>query len=455
MRDLLITLVVFGSLPFIFKKPYLGVIMWVWLSVMSPQTQAWGFAQSFPFAAIVAGTTMTAMLFNRIPKSIPANSVTFVLAAFTFWMCVTTIFAFEPERSYATWNQVMKIMLMTFVSLALIKTKEQIQQFIWIIVLSLGYYGVKGGIFTIASGGTSLVFGPGGTFMGGNNELALGLVTIIPMIWYLHITTEHKWIRRGLLLMVLLCVASAIGSYSRGALLGLGAIGTFLWLKSQQKLRVGLLLVIIFPIVVMFMPDRWSNRMDTIETYQKDESAQGRINAWWMTFNLAKDRPLVGGGYAIYDSIRYAKYALRPSPILVAHSVYFQALGEHGFVGLALYLMLGIGTWINGRWVIRHTLKDDNLRWAFNLATMIQVSLIGFAVGGAFLSLLYFDVPYYLMVAMISLRVLVASEVKSRIAVAKTNTPRNTTRQFGPQPVLRRRPEATRTPPAKDTVLNK
>ncbi len=97
-----------------------------------------------------------------------------------------------------------------------------------------------------------------------------------------------------------------------------------------------------------------------------------------------------------------------------AHSIYFQALGEHGFVGLGLYLLLGLMTWRTGSWIVRNTAKHPEYRWATDLATMIQVSLIGFAVGGTFLSLLYFDVPYYLMTAMVVTRVLVEKELKEK-----------------------------------------
>ena len=59
MRDTLVALLVFGSLPFIFKKPYFGAVMWIWISVMNLHSQGWGWARTFPFAAIVSATTST------------------------------------------------------------------------------------------------------------------------------------------------------------------------------------------------------------------------------------------------------------------------------------------------------------------------------------------------------------------------------------------------------------
>jgi hypothetical protein len=50
---------------------------------------------------------------------------------------------------------------------------------------------------------------------------------------------------------------------------------------------------------------------------------------------------------------------------------------------------------------------------------MIQVSMLGFATGGAFLSLLYYDVPYYLMAAMVVAGTLVEKALADEAAAAK------------------------------------
>ncbi len=159
--------------------------------------------------------------------------------------------------------------------------------------------------------------------------------------------------------------------------------------------------------------------MDTINTYEDDGSVQGRFNAWGMAFNLAKDRPLVGAGFEVATPELFDRYAPDVTDLpRAAHSIYFQALGEHGFVGLGLYLLLGFLTWRTGVWIIRNTRGLNEYRWAFSMASMIQVSLIGYAVGGAFLSLLYFDVPYYLMIAMVATRCIVEKELEEKAALA-------------------------------------
>jgi probable O-glycosylation ligase (exosortase A-associated) len=406
MRDLLIALIVFGSLPFILKSPATGVLMWIWISVMNPHSQTWGFASSFPFAFIIAIATLVSLALSRHPKNLPLTPVTATLICLVLWMNVTLPFSLFYSSALIQWEKVMKIMLMTFVCLAVIKSRSDVQRLIWMITVSLGYYGIKGGIFTLRSGGSFKVWGPGGTFIAGNNEIALALIMVIPIMYYLHQNVSNRWVRWALIASMLLSGLASLGSYSRGAFLAIAAMSIFMWIKSRKKMAFGLLMILTIPIMLAFMPAEWDNRMNTIHDYQSDGSAQGRINAWYMAYNLAKDR-FFGGGFEIYNQSTFSAYAPNPSDVHAAHSNYFQILGEHGFVGLGLYLLLGITTWRCASWIIDNTRKHESLHWAASLSRMLQTSLVGFFVGGAFLSLAYFDVPYYLMAVLVITRVIV------------------------------------------------
>jgi putative inorganic carbon (HCO3(-)) transporter len=418
MRDIFVTILVFASLPLIFKKPYWGPALWIWISVMNPHAQGWGFARSFPFAAIIAAVMLVSLLVYKGDKKLPMVPTTMVFIFFMFWMSLTSVFAIHPDLVYTQWNKVMKIFGMTLVIMMLMKERKHIEMAIWSIVISLGYYGVKGGIFTIRSGGSDRVWGPSGTFIDGNNEIALALVMVIPLMFYLMKITTNKWGRYAFMASMGLCAFASLGSYSRGALLAIVAMGGFLWLKSKEKLTVGLVLALLVPVLLLAMPSQWHARMDSIGEYKADESAMGRVNAWYMATNLALARPL-GGGFEIYDAGVFRLYAPVPEDIHAAHSIYFQVLGEHGFLGLFLYLALGVLTWRNGSWVIKNSKLDPELKWAAELVPLLQVSMLGFAVGGAFLSLAYFDVPYYVMAAMIATRLLVERHLKANKDLAR------------------------------------
>lgn len=419
MRDIVITLIVFGSLPLIFKRPWIGILMWIWISVMNPHRLGWGFAFNYPFAQLIAGVTMVALVLTRDPKTLPRSPIVWTLLAFSSWMAVTTLFAFAPGESVDLLVRMWKTTVMTIVMMMLVKKREHIYMVAWALAVSLGYYGIKGGIFTVASGGSSIVWGPEGSYIEGNNEVALAFITIIPIMFFLVQVSTNKWIKRGMLATMALCAMAALGSYSRGALIGMAAMLLFLWWKSPKKALMGMVMVLLIPVGIAFMPAKWTERMDTINTYQQDSSAMGRINAWKMATNLALDRPLVGGGFAIWNGNIFARYAPVPADVHAAHSIYFQALGEHGFVGLGLYLALAILTIKRCMWLNRVTAKRDDLKWASQLATMVQVSMLGFAVGGAFLSLVYYDVPYYLIALIVCTSYIVENTLKAEAAAAK------------------------------------
>jgi probable O-glycosylation ligase (exosortase A-associated) len=144
----------------------------------------------------------------------------------------------------------------------------------------------------------------------------------------------------------------------------------------------------------------------------------GRLNAWGMAINLANDRPFVGGGFETFNLEIFRRYAPDPAYFQGAHSIYFQMLGEHGYVGLMLFLLLWILVWRDASWIINRSRNQSELRWASDLARMIQVSLVGYAVGGAFLNRAYFDLPYDLLVALVLTRLLVQKELTGLAAKA-------------------------------------
>jgi probable O-glycosylation ligase (exosortase A-associated) len=277
---------------------------------------------------------------------------------------------------------------------------------VWVMALSLGFYGVKGGVFTVLHGGVYRVQGPMNTFIGGNNEIALALIMTVPLLRFLQLQATKWWVQLGFGAGILLSGIAIIGSQSRGALIGIVAMGAFLWLKSRNKLVITLAVILVAGSVLMIMPEKWHQRMATIETYQQDRSAIGRISAWWTAYHLAKDR-LTGGGFETFRWAVFMKYSPTPDLRHDAHSIYFEVLGEHGFPGLALFLAIGLATWHTARGVIRRAKTLPDSKWAADLAAMIQVSLVGYAAAGAFLGMAYFDFYYALIALTVALRMVV------------------------------------------------
>ncbi len=400
MRDLFVLGVFTGLLPFALRHTWIGVLLWTWISIMNPHKLAFGFAYDAPFAAVAAGVTLLSMLVSRDKLSMPSSPVVKVLFAFVIWMCITTAASFFPALSSEQLSKVLKIQLMTVVALLALKERKHIELFIWVNVLSIGFYGFKGGLFTIANGGGERVLGPAGGFFEGNNELAVALVIVIPLMNFLRLHTSRLWVRYGLMVLMLLSAVAVLGTQSRGALLAVVAMGLMMWFRSARKVATGLFLGGFAMVLFAFMPSSWESRMNTIENFQDDSSAMGRIEAWKMTINLA-NRHFFGGGFEIYRPDIYALFA-PDSPFQTgAHSIYFSVLGEHGYLGLILFLCIWVMAFGVANQIRREAKKQDETVWLHNLASMCQVSLVGYLVGGSFLALAYFDLPYNILVVLV------------------------------------------------------
>lgn len=365
---------------------------------MNPHSHSYR-AATMPVAFVAVTVTLVGLLLTRDRQNPFLGPPVWALLAFTVWICITLPFSIYFEPSLVLWERSMKIYLMLFVTLSLINTRLKLDVFVWVIAVSLGFYGVKGGLFTLVTGGGAKVWGPGG-FLSENNALGLAMLMTIPLMRYLQLRSTVRWQKYAFAAAMILTAFAVVGTQSRGALLGLGAMATFLWWKSKKKFFLAIALVVVATALLAFMPETWWSRMDTMRTYEEDGSAMGRINAWWMAWNMAQHR-FFGGGFDIYTLEQFILYAPNPTDVHAAHSIYFQVLGEHGFVGLFLFLTIGVTTWLTAAKAIALARKDPVHQWAGDLGAMTQVSMVGYATGGAFLSLSYWDLPYNYMVAVV------------------------------------------------------
>jgi probable O-glycosylation ligase (exosortase A-associated) len=415
MRDLVLSALVAAALLMVFKHPVIGAYLWAWLSLMNPHKMTYGFARALPFAQMAAIATLLALVFTKKRQPLPRNGIAKLQIALLLWMTFTSFFALAPEdQVLARWVFVLKIQFMLFVTWMLVRDAKEIRWLVWVVVLSVAYFGVKGGIFTIMTGGGSRVWGPPGGMLEENNALAVALVMLLPLMYFLRETETRSWVRHALTFMMITCAFSVLGSQSRGALLALVAMAFFLGLKSKYPVRASVVLLCIVGLAIAFMPDTWSTRMETIKTYGDDGSAMSRIWTWTTLWNVAVDRPFYGAGFGADHPIIFDRYAPTEGVfeqfagrVYVAHSIYFQMLGEHGFIGLGLFLALLATTWFTARRVARRAAQDTEFdAWMPSLMRMVQVSMIGYLVGGAFLSLAYLDLPYYIFALVVLCEVL-------------------------------------------------
>jgi probable O-glycosylation ligase (exosortase A-associated) len=213
----------------------------------------------------------------------------------------------------------------------------------------------------------------------------------------------------ALLASMALITVAVIGSYSRGAFLAVIAVALFLWWKSKNRLVIGLGVLPMLPLLFLAMPSDWHERMGTITEYQQDASAMGRINAWTYSFNVANAR-LTGGGLDSWSAETFALWAPDPDAVHAAHSIYFSVLADHGWIGLLFFVGIYLAAWRQASLLIKACSEQPEWRWMADLSRMFQVSLVAYAVGGAFLSLSYYDLPWHIVCILVLMRTLLEEQ---------------------------------------------
>lgn len=402
MRDISLSAIIMALIPICILRPWIGILVWYWFGLMNPHKLTWGFARDMPWAIMIGGALLFGLLIAKDRRPIPKSPEITLMLAFLVFCVFTTMFAWAPEFAWQELDKVAKIILMTIVATMLIYGKDRIYALLLVIGFSIGFYGVKGGIFTILTGGANRVQGPESTFIGGNTFLGLALVMVFPLLIVLARMEDRLWLKRALLWTGWFCALSAVFTYSRGALLGLAVVLPLLFLKTNKKFLV---LVAVVPIILFgkdLLPDKLVNRAETIETYQEDNSAMQRIRAWNVAWHIALDRPLTGAGFEFeyspneqrwfsYMDPKYLQYGPKTHS---AHSIYFQVLGQHGFIGLGLFLALLI-TGVFRLWKLSMQAKSvAGAEWIGHAATGLYIGTLGYMISGAFLNLAYFDLMY-------------------------------------------------------------
>jgi probable O-glycosylation ligase (exosortase A-associated) len=413
-----LTAFVFAMLPICLAHPWIGMLMWAWLGYMNPHRLTWHFAHEMPYAIMVAIATLVGLLFTKDRKPIPWVRETYLLSALWLLFTLSTVFALYPSDAWGRLFFVSKILLFTYVPLLLLQDRKRLKWFLLVIALSIGFYGLKGGIWSIGRGGTGRVVMPDETMFGGTNGAALALNMVLPMLFYLAREEENRWLRRLLWTTFAFSIVAVLFTYSRGGLIGLCAILLVFAAKSRKLVRATVALAAAYVFVMNFAPPQWFDRMDTIRTYEEDRSAQARLDAWYMAYRLALDRPLLGGGFDSIGQPEVVNWYLPGRPVfeVSAHSIYFTLMGEHGFLGLGLFLTLVASSLLTLRSLRRgRTLPS----WVRSYSHMLEVSLVAYLVNGAFLSVAYIDLFYHVITCVILLKVLADRETHKDATAGK------------------------------------
>lgn len=413
MRDL----VLLAVLPFlvyaIFQRPFIGLGMWIWTAMFFPNGWVYGIAGNIRYNLLFTGLTIFVYLMSKEKSRLQLGQLGGLVVLFFLWTTLTTFFGLAPsELAWEFWGRLAKIMTLFLFILLIMNEKLHVDFFLWCLVLSLGFFAGLEGLKYVASGGGHRIEGMARHVIGDRNDLALSLAMLLPICFYMlsEFGERHKVLRLGLLCLISAVIISIVGTHSRGGLVALLSVGAYLFMQSDRKLLFSFLIIIFGVVFVGLIPEEWYARMDTISSAGSDDSFMGRVVAWKLSFILAVQHPLMGGGFKALEhfpvwsalSIDFPQYSFFYTGTAVpdtfrshaAHSIYFQVLGDHGFVGLILFMSILILAFLKTGHIATRNRDAQGPKWITDLSTMLRLSIFAYAVGGAALSFAYFDLIY-------------------------------------------------------------
>jgi probable O-glycosylation ligase (exosortase A-associated) len=388
MRDVAVVLALLVSVPVCVLWPWAGAVTWGWLGFMLPHRLVSGLAFGVYLGWIPVVATLVGLA--RAPARYPLPRSREMRLMLVFWaFCVlTTVAATQPQNAWPRFVELSRILVMMLAVMALSLERRRLELLMWLTALVLAWYALEGAAWVCWTGGAEPLYGPRASDIENNNDLAPALISVLPFFVFLGRHAPRAWMRRGALVLFAVTIVAILGTYSRGAVLGLGAV--LLLLTAYRQWRGLAMAAIAFSVFFTCTnPQKWFDRVGTIFTYTQDKSASMRLDEWYVALRIGLDHPLLGAGFRPFTAGLYQRYIPGSHDYHDAHNLFLQVFAEHGFPGLALYVAVLGSTLLTLRRIARSPPTAPRATWSQDCARMLLIGLVGYVVDGLFECLSY------------------------------------------------------------------
>lgn len=408
LRDLLVFGIVLLSLPASFRRPFVGLLVFSWLAYMRPQDLCWSFARDMRLSFYVAMAMIVGWWANERGRRAFAtwDVRTRLMVALGALVLVSYAQARDQEEYVTRYLfEFLKIIVIALFTSGQVDTRQRFRTMVAMIAVCLAFFGVKGGVFGVLTGGATILRGPGG-MLEDNNDFALALVMNIPLLWYMGSSERSiRHVYRASRIGIVLTVLTILLTHSRGAFLALVSTAVWMAWRTGNLLRaMGGLAVSVMAFFV-FAPRSVLERMATIGD-TTDSSAMARLQSWSVALRMIEANPVFGVGVRNFQSsyLNYASVArVDAKTTYVAHNSYLQIWAESGSIAFVAYLALLLSVFVTCRRVYKMGVVRPDLRWAMDYARMMEATTVGFMVGAVFLNRGHFDLVYHWIALVTSL----------------------------------------------------
>lgn len=419
MRDLVFVAYLALMIGLAFKRPFLMVPIYLYIDIVSPQRLTYVLLNSVPISAIAFLLAFGAFLLvddKRDSRFSWRQALIIVLLVYCFY---TTQHADFPLEAKEKWDWVWKSLIFGIFLPFTLRTRLRIETIILSIVLCVSSIIVTGGIKTALSGGG---YGQLNLMVDNNTGLyessiiSTVAIAIIPLILWLArygtIIKPGRVMWAYSLALIGACLLIPIGTEARTGLLCIALLMLMMLYKAKRKLLYTSGIVLMGLAAIPFLPASFTQRMDTIQNYQGDQSASTRLAVWKWTWDYVQLHP-GGGGFDAYRSNSFTYDAVRiekeggASKVVrmqitdkgrAYHNSYFEVLGEQGFFGLIIWLLIGGLTVIATHRIYKQYVKSEapDEQWIAPLAWALQQALFIYLLGAFFVGIAY--QPVYFMI---------------------------------------------------------
>ncbi len=411
-RDILMIILGVGCVPIALYNAFYGLLAYFWLSFMSPQSLVWDDRVREARFTLAVGSVMAYRAALTFGPRFRIRLPSLIFVAFWGWMAVCTWNSTHVEQSLVFLEKFSKIGLAAILMTGLVRTREQLKWTIILLAACPGFYAIKLGLFLLGGATATHHGGPLGM---DNNDIAMFISMGIPMLAFSVVEMTNKWARRIFIAAAVLAVPAVIVGESRGGMLAMVAAGLMTLGRKTAWWKAVFLGAVAIPLAIALVPPSTMARYKTIESYEKDGSAVARLRAWNTATRMVQASPLVGVGVSAETfMLEYTKYMDNKDDYPhVAHSVWFTTLSGMGYPGLILFIAMIVSVFATNfrtRYLASRYLGEDG-EWARQYASMIDTTLIAYAIAGSFLSQMGFEYVYAILMLSVPLYVITSEEV--------------------------------------------
>lgn len=412
MRDLVLLAFVAAVVAMGFRRPFLWVLLYIYVDIVAPQKVGYGFITSISLSMLCFIAAFAGYILLDSKKGSRFTLRQGLIVTLLLWCGYTTLTADFPEPAAEKWDWVWKsLVFAAFLPLTL-RTKLRLEAAALVMVLSAASIIISAGIKTVLSGGgygtlVSLVQDNSGLYEG--STLSTVAIAMIPLIIWVarhgSIFTERKPAMVFAAALVFAALLVPIGTQTRTGLICIAVLGVLLMRTARYRFVYAGLAALGLLVALPFLPASYTQRMTTITEYQADESASTRVAVWRWTLDYVQENPLGGGFDAFlgnsftYDMRQTVEVGNTETVVYqevtdegrAYHSAFFEVLGEQGYPGFAIWAVLqGLGLLHMER--IRRRYRDSEdpaeKRW-HALATALQNGQGVYLVGALFVGVGY------------------------------------------------------------------